>query len=116
MRGEWRCGGADRLRFRTDASPTQGKKRIIAIGAELKNARAVEPRKSRVPLSTPNGLAALIWATCVPPVTTTTRSIRSLSRRLRCVIEGRALSCSAWVDRQVEGGMLLVGPVKPGSR
>ena len=84
MGGEWRYGGADRLRFRTDAPPTQGRKRIIAIGAELKNARAAEPRKSRVPLSTPNGLAALIWAICVPPVTTTTRSIRSLSRLLRC--------------------------------
>ena len=30
---------------------------------------------------------------------------------LRCAIKGRALFSSHWIDRQVEGGMLLVGPV-----
>lgn len=32
---------------------------------------------------------------------------------LRCAIEGRALFSSHWIDRKVEGGMLLVGPVDP---
>lgn len=32
---------------------------------------------------------------------------------LRCAIEGKVLFFSHWIDRQVEGGMLLVGPVDP---
>ena len=32
---------------------------------------------------------------------------------LRCVIEGRTLFSSRWIDQMVEGGMLLVGPVDP---
>ena len=35
---------------------------------------------------------------------------------LRCVIEGAPLTRSEWVDAEVEGSMLLAGPVDPGGR
>ena len=35
---------------------------------------------------------------------------------LRCVLEGRQLCASEWIDNEAEGAMLLAGPVDPESR